>query len=287
MRYRQINNTFLVYAESDEEAARVQTFLEPAPVPPVDPVPNPSSPPIFLHSFETSPTEDGAYSIQAKDRAIGARVASVSIGRHGGKAVRLRTLRGDIDVNGSGDRVRCDLSLGSDRTGNIGEGKEQWWAHSVYFPSEFQIPSGNWRQIFWQWHHSGSSGSVPYALVVQVINGRPCIAASMSGGQIGQNVELMPFFAGATPERNVWYDFVHHIVWRSGAGALAEIWARKGDEPAYRLQHRRTKPNLFAGQGMYLKPSNYHNKNVAQDDLYHDRIMLGASADSVRMAPLA
>src|SRR5256885_1887992 len=85
----------------------------------------------FSCGFEASWSACG-FSQQAKapDRVTLVEVA----GRSG---VRLRTLPGDRDIAGSGEAERADLALSPEASGCF-EGQEQWWAHSLLFPSDYE-----------------------------------------------------------------------------------------------------------------------------------------------------
>src|SRR5207248_45867 len=87
----------------------------------------------FSCGFEASWSACG-FSQQAKapDRVTLVEVA----GRSG---VRLRTLPGDRDIAGSGEAERADLALSPEASGCF-EGQEQWWAHSLLFPSDYELP---------------------------------------------------------------------------------------------------------------------------------------------------
>src|SRR5258708_9510865 len=87
----------------------------------------------FLCGFQASWSACG-FSQQAKasDRITLVEVA----GRSG---VQLRTLPGDQGVAGSGGAERADLALSPEATGCF-QGNEQWWAHSLLFPPDYELP---------------------------------------------------------------------------------------------------------------------------------------------------
>src|SRR5881227_2594610 len=87
----------------------------------------------FACGFETSWSACGfGEQARARDRISLIEVA----GRPG---VRLRTLPGDREIAGSGAAERADLALSPEATGCV-EGREQWWAHSLLFPSDYELP---------------------------------------------------------------------------------------------------------------------------------------------------
>src|SRR5882762_3574390 len=87
----------------------------------------------FLCGFQASWSTCG-FSQQAKapDRITLVEVA----GRSG---VRLRTMPGDQCVAGSGGAERADMALSPEASG-CSQGQEQWWAHSLLFPPDYEVP---------------------------------------------------------------------------------------------------------------------------------------------------
>src|SRR4029079_18480960 len=126
------------------------------------PTPPPPPPPTgadFFCTFPSSPLDCGFHE-QAK---VAGRATIVNIGRDGGTAVRLHTEPGDNSVNGSGTWERNDLSLGVSST-YCNEGQDEWWAHSVLFPSDYVFPPGPEAGIVMDFHHNSSSGQANFEL---------------------------------------------------------------------------------------------------------------------------
>jgi hypothetical protein len=224
----------------------------------------------FFCSFENSPTDCGFHE-QAR---VKGRAALVDIARDGAKAVRLYTEPGDSHVNGSGTRERNDLVLSQSAT-DCYEGRTQWWAHSVLFPSDFVIPQSG---LFFDFHHTGSAGQANFQLRVKPQGlsfegaGGPTVAANATSPGVYRA------FIGPIV-KNVWYDFVYHVKWSSDSDGFFHAWVNG----VRKLAHRG--PTLYTGQGCYLKLANYHTPSGASS-VIHDRVMRGSSASAVSITPL-
>ena len=62
------------------------------------------------------------------------RAVVVNVGRDGGTGLRLQTEPGDNNVAGGGANERNDVAL--QVTDGV-QGREHWWAHSIWFPDDF------------------------------------------------------------------------------------------------------------------------------------------------------
>ncbi|HUF81710.1 MAG TPA: heparin lyase I family protein [Burkholderiales bacterium] len=244
----------------------------------------------FYCAFVRSPTDCGFHE-QAK--APG-RATLVAAGRGGAKGVRLRTWPGDSHVAGSGENERNDLSLSQAATDGYA-GREHWWAHSLLFPDDYVDPpmsaekTWNWSVVF-NFHNTasgpGQSNFMLFAMPVRAIaRDRP--TGLFMRGYGGRNNGDGEFSAAVGPVlRNVWYDFVYHVRWSPGTDGYFDAWVRTGDEPIARrvLSHRG--PTLYTGQGVYLKPANYHSPFGRPSSVIHSRIVRGRSAAAVSLVPL-
>ena len=107
----------------------------------------PPPPPVgaqFFCTFPTSPTDCG-FTEEAK---VPGRATIVGNGRDGATAVRLHTEPGDDNVAGSNSAERNALRLSQSETDGFA-GREQWWAHSILFPSDYRAPDpGGWGVAF-------------------------------------------------------------------------------------------------------------------------------------------
>lgn len=244
--------------------------------------------PLWWCDFDL-PLADHGFVVQAKDPS---RVSIVTTAR--GNAVRLRTEPGDRDIAGSGDMERCDLYLAKLGTADplvFGEGEEHWWALSVLFPDDFTFPTWH-RYALAGFHHTGSTGQGNFTLGFE--RGALDTDPGVLGFQGYAGTQDQGRFGGvAVPnpvQRNVWYDFVYHVKWSSGADGYFDAWVNG----ARKLAHRG--PTLYAGQGVYLKLANYHTPvcdpypacigtHQASSVLYGS-VRRGSTARSVSPTPL-
>jgi hypothetical protein len=195
----------------------------------------------FFCTFANSPTDCG-FSVQQKARG---RATIVNIGRDGSTGLRLRTEPFDYNVAGSGAMERTDLWLSQSATGCY-EGREQVWEHSILFPDDFAMPTWHMYVVFA--FHNSNPGPGQANFHVNFENGQLIFrgygGATMAGG------EFKALIGPIT--KNVWYDFIYHVKWSSGADGFFKGWVN-GEQ---KLNHRG--PTLYAGQGCYLKLANYH-----------------------------
>lgn len=80
--------------------------------------------------------------------------------------------------------------------------------------------------------------------------------------------------------RNVWYDFVYHVRWSSGADGFFDAWVNGRRV----LSHKG--PTLYKSQGVYLKLANYHEAHGKPSSVIHERIIRGTTQQSVARGPL-
>lgn len=218
--------------------------------------------------------------VQAKDKS---RVELIDSPRTGGKALRLITLPGDNNVAGSGLMERCDVYQFKPKSAAplvFYAGTEQWWAHSIMFPDDFQFPTGT-SYVLWDFHnYPEGQGQANY--MVNFVN--------TWGGNKERLGELqLQRWAGTPtalveksvsigkPARNVWYDFVYHVKWSPFADGFFTAWVNE------QLVMDHTGQTLFPGadQGTYMKLANYHTTNGSASSVIHDRVILGSTRESV------
>jgi hypothetical protein len=234
----------------------------------------------FVCNFRASWSTCG-FSEQAKapDRISLVEVAGVS-------GVRLRTLPGDQGIAGSGNAERADLVLSPEATGCF-QGQEQWWAHSLLFPSDYTLPVAT-PAISWPWgvvfdfHHTGSTGQANFQIEV---SGDPpqlsfaiSAGAMVSNGAPGSPTRRWPIGAVV---KNRWYEFVYHIKWSAAGDGRFDAWVNGKQLLDYRG------PTLYAGQGCYLKLANYHTPVGGPVSVVHARLRRGPSRDALdsRLVP--
>jgi hypothetical protein len=229
----------------------------------------------FGSTWFGSPWSACGFTEQAKasDRISAVEVA----GRTG---VRLRTLPGDHGIAGSGHAERADLALSPEATGCF-EGAEQWWAHSLLFPPDYEAPLVTaadpwpWGVVF-AFHHTGSEGQANFQ--VEIADSPPRLRFAISGGpEVSNGAPGSPTrrFEIGPIEKNHWYDFVYHVKWSSGGDGFFDGWVN--GEP--RLHYRG--PTLYAGQGCYLKLANYHTPVGKPVSVVHAGVRRGATREAL------
>lgn len=231
----------------------------------------PATPPAtvaFLCSFLN--LTDCGFGEQSK---VPGRATIAALGRDGLTSLRLTTLPGDTYVYGSGDAERTDVALSQAAT-DCYQGREQWWAHSIMFPSDYVPPApGGWGVVM-DFHHTGSSGQANFHVdaMPQGLRLRGYGGASVDSGEY--IVDLGPV------TRNQWYDFVYHVKWSSGTDGYFDAWVNG----VKKLSHRG--PTLYQGMGCYLKLANYHTATGQASSVIHDRVVRGRTAAEVSPTPL-
>ena len=236
-----------------------------------------SAPPTasFSCEFHNTPTDCG-FGLQA---AATDRAMIIGPGRDGPTAVQLTTEPGDIDLFGSGTAERTDLEL-PPSPAYCHQGQEEWWAHSVKFPSGYVIPVvdplvWNWGVVF-DFHHTGLTGqpnfqivSLPTGLELWVAGGATVVTGPSDPGPHR--------FPIGTVQFDVWYDFVYHVLWSSGSGGYFQAWLNGTQVVNF------SGPTLYAGQSCYLKLANYHSPLGLPVSVIHSRVLRGASEAAVKL----
>jgi hypothetical protein len=242
----------------------------------VAPLPDPLAVKFFC-TFPSS-ARDCGFEEQAK---VPGRASLVNFGRDGGTAVRLHTEPGDSNVVGSGAMERNDIWLSQAETDGY-EGREHWWSHSVMFPEDFAIPSWHMYVIADFHNYPDSSGQANFHINFEdgVLIFRGYGGATQSGGQYKATIGAIT--------KNVWYDFVYHVKWSSGADGFFDAWVNG----VKKLSHRG--PTIYTGQGVYLKLANYHvpvcnpfpGCTGPASSVIHDRVIRGTTPLAVSLGPL-
>jgi len=245
----------------------------------------------FSCTFADSPTGCGFFE-QYKGMDLvppgPGRASIVGVGRDGLTGVRLHTEPGDDEVAGSGDAERNDLMLTQELTDGY-EGREQWWAHSILFPDDYVDPpmstgsEWHWGGVFGFHNTASGPGQGNFTLDAMPANAitpdRP--TGLRFRGYGGANNGDGEFIAPVGPVvRNTWFDFVYHVRWSSGADGFFSAWVNG----VKKLSHQG--PTLYAGQGVYLKPANYHSAFGQPSSVIHDRVIRGSSPADVSPIPV-
>lgn len=224
---------------------------------------------MYSCSFERSCT-DGGFRLQAR---LPERATLVPIARDGRWGVCLRTEPGDSNIAGSRNAERCDLMLSQELTDGY-EGREHWWAHSIFFPDEYVAPPSGWGVAF-DFHHTNlGPGQANFHVDAgpEGLRLRGYGGAALNAGRY--EVRLGPV------SRNTWYDFVYHVLWSPNEDGFMVAWVNG----VRRLAHQG--PTLYAGQGCYLKLANYHSAFGRPSAIIHDRVVRGATPEQVSLTPL-
>ena len=192
----------------------------------------------------------------------------------GRNAVRLLTMPGDNNVNGSNLAERCDLRLGNAES-DANEGREWWFAHSVWFPDDYvDQPQSNgmwhWGAVF-DWHDDSDTAGSQGPLQLMSMP-RTAISADRPTGlhfqvYAGPGGVRLGDFPVSPIERNKWFDFVYHIRWTATSTGFADGWVNGTQFMAHKG------PTLHAGHGAYLKLANYHTAHGKPSAVIHGRVV--------------
>lgn len=209
--------------------------------------------------FKWDATAVAPFGIHAKHPS---RVSLVHVG--GRPAVRLLTMPGDTGVNGSGAHERCDLRL-SNELSHAKEGSEIWLKHSVWFPNDYvDQPMSLANAQPWHWgsvmnfHDDADDGGSQGPLQLMAMPRTATSADRLTGlkfeiyGGTSGNARLGEFPV-APIVRNMWYDFISHILFTASGNGFCAGWLNGSQFMAYQG------PTLHAGHGAYLKLANYHS----------------------------
>jgi len=239
----------------------------------------------FSCAFANSPTDCGFFE---QSYALPRATIVNTVARDGGTSLRLHTEPGDANVAGSGTSERDDLSLGQ----IYGEGMEQWWAHSVLLPDDYDVPvrptdaDWNWTVLF-DFHHTGSTGQANFMVVVEndlpgsaaLLRLRGFGGATVNDGAYGNDTGKYGAVIGPVV-KNVWYDFVYHVRWSSNGDGFMQAWMNGVKKLDF------VGATLYAGQGCYLKLANYHTATGKASSVVHDRVIRGTAQTDVSLTPL-
>lgn len=222
---------------------------------------------------------------------VGGRASIVSSPlRDGRYAARYEVRSGDNNVAGSGSGERTEAMIGQQATDGY-EGREQWWAHSILFPDDFEVP--NWHNyVVFDFHNSTSGNwqaNFHVAFERQDDTSKPGLLSLIGYGGVNSGDGRYEATIGQIT-KNRWYDFVYHVRWSSGPDGFFDAWVN-GKKL---LSHRG--PTLYAGQSVYLKLANYHNPicdpypacigTHGPSSVIHDRVVRGSTPLAVAAGPL-
>jgi hypothetical protein len=261
----------------------------------------------------------------ANAAATDSRVGLVGFGRDGSSAFRATT-RGNDDCVHSGDPScpdaanmvweRSELQFTTAQGGV--QGTEAWFASSEYFPQglagvpDFAMSTQDWNaSLFWQFADGGGifglglfnqPGPNPHIVFRAMQQGGSPSAQQYTYDVFGYNDDANTGngIAGHCLHdqlvRNVWYDFVQHVVFSANGDGLHEIWMRENGGPVKKVLRKINISTMRnANNAIYLKLGTYHDylptpggATAQASSVIHDRVRRSslsgsAGADAVRM----
>jgi hypothetical protein len=222
-------------------------------------------------------SKDGVWYVEQKTPG---RAVVVNVGRDDGTGLRLHTEPGDNEVSGSGPWERNDVALiPGDAYGT--QGMEQWWAHSILFPTDFAIPTSGDPAIVFDFHDTKNGGG--YAnFHIFVRSGGLLTFRGYAGPTVileDDGIEN-PYIYGADIGpliKNVWYDFVYHVRWSWNSDGFLRAWVNG----VLKLDHHG--PTLYQDYGVFLKLANYHPASGQTSSVIHDRLIRGRTCQAVSL----
>lgn len=226
--------------------------------------------PLWSADFVKMPQE---YGLNQQEFAPG-RITLVNAG--GRNAVRLHTEPGD-NLFGA-DVERTQLHLPQELTEGY-EGREQWWGHSVWFPDDFLAPQGIWGVAFAFHHSSNSGGQANYHLDFSRWDGEVLRFRGYAEGNPTGDTPTYEKVIGPI-KRNVWYDFVYHVLWTSKTHGFMQAWVNGKKYLDYKGA------TLYVNDGVYANFTLYHQPFGKPSSIIHSRLMRGKTWQSVSSTPL-
>jgi hypothetical protein len=222
--------------------------------------------------YETGDFSQWTYGVQQKTPSRATVVQSVEGGspRQGRYAARFEVDSGDSNVGGSGSGERDEALIPTALTG-AGEGVEQWWAWSTYFPSDFTTGDGMWN-FFTQFHHTGESGQSNIEFTVKDNSSLVMISNSGNASQPSErDFTLGPLVKGH------WADFVFHVRWSSDSSVgFVQVFLNGAQ-----VVSQTSIGTLYSGQGVYLKQGFYRAACSCTTVVYQDGMRRGSSYGDV------
>jgi hypothetical protein len=209
------------------------------------------------------------------------RTVVVNVGRDGGPGLRLHTDPGDNDVSGSGALERNDVAL---LNTDGYQGREQWWAHSIFFPLDFAAPPADQpttEAVVFDFHDTrNQGGQANFHVIVQPGgrltfrgNGGPTVVMN-EGNQYSYGADIGPLYY------ETWYDFVYHVKWSWNSDGFMQAWVNG----VLKLDHHG--PTLYQDYGVILKLANYHSPFGRSSSVIHDRVIRGTTWQVVSLTSL-
>lgn len=191
--------------------------------------------------------------------------------RTGGHGIELMTEPGDANIHGSGAWERDDLEL-PPSPDYCNEGQEEWWAASVYFPSDYTLPKQGMEVM--DFHDNSSRGQANLNFVSDPDQVRIVGYGGDFNDPTKYSVDLGPLV------KEQWYDLVYHVRWSSNTDGFMTVWISGKKVLNYHG------PTLYKGISCYFKLADYHDALGVPEPVIFDHVVRGTSADAVSLTPL-
>lgn len=174
---------------------------------------------------------------------------------------------------------RAEVRDSEGNSGRPGEGVEQWWGWSTFFPANFDWPERNQFFGFMQFHQTANSGNPPVHFWVDVNENMWVDVRGGTGGRTSGDAEHTKRIDLGPINKGAWNDIVFHVVWASDPErALVEVY-RDGE-----LVVSTPAANLYEGQSAYVKQGIYSANGtdaVPVHVIYTSTTRLGDSYEEV------
>jgi hypothetical protein len=199
--------------------------------------------------------------------------------KESGYAARFEVRQGDDPIGDGHERAEV-ASATADINGT--EGGECYVGWSTYFPDGALNPTlgSNKTNIFTQVHEVSPSQPVPpIRISIDASGAYPYTIKAYVAGQ-GYPTTPTTVIDIGPPRWNDWNDFVFHVIWKSDASGLFEMW-RDGVLVAGPI-NRTTK---YTGQDCYLKQGFYRTNQSLVSVIYHDEMRVADSYQDAKPPP--
>lgn len=203
-------------------------------------------------------------------------------------SIRFETRRSDVQGNpganstwnpGNTGTRRAEVRDSIARSGNIGEGTDQWWSWATYFPADFDWDERGQFFGFMQFHQTANSGNPPVHFWVDEQENMMLDVRGGTGGRTSGDAQYTERFNLGPVALGAWNDLQVHFVWSSDPDTgLVEVY-RNGQRVL-----SETAANLYSGQSAYVKQGIYsaNGREKPTHVIYTSTTRLGDSLESVR-----
>jgi hypothetical protein len=188
---------------------------------------------------------------------------------------RFTVAPGD-QTSGQSGLERAEVAASLAQTGDPGEGKDQWFAWSSFFPTGTHVDTPSGWLVFTQWHQSGNTG-VPN-VSFELTRSNPIgvvLSARGQGFRGGQPTWAGEWNLGAI-HTNAWVDFVVYIKWSTNPKVGHITVQINGRQVA-----NTAAATLYSGMSAYMKQGIYRASSAQTQTIYHTGTRIGPTEDSV------